>query len=141
MTSANNLVNALANYYYPQSEYYYWMGHSGISYIHTVYPFANFPGFAGPTNYIFVKRHSDGSRQPLYIGQSDNLHLRLKRHEKYLSAILAGANEIHVHYLSGSKQDRLDIETDLRHEHITLLNEQPINGLAGILNALAYPSN
>ncbi len=80
-------------------------------------------------NYILARPRLDGRgfRDALYIGQTKNgdNRLSISRHEKFLPAQRLGATEVHVHLLTTFTQERLDIETDLRHEHPTPLNNQP----------------
>lgn len=75
-------------------------------------------------------------RQPYYIGETGDLGERIDRHEKFLPALRLGATEVHVHLFALSRQQRLDIETDLRRAHPTLLNEQGIAGLSSPLGSL-----
>src|SRR5260221_3981831 len=103
--------------------HWWWRGASRDWYIHTVYPFDRIPDF-GPCNYILVRRKFDGAAEPVYIGQKGNTD-RFSQHEKFGPAHRLGASEIHIHLLAQSRQQRFDIETDLRNGHATPLNEQP----------------
>ena len=103
---------------------HWWQGASGSWYIHTVCPIGAVP-ICNACNYIFARPRFDGTREPFYIGQSGDFAQRLDRHEKLGAAIRLGATEVHVHFLARSRQERLDIETDLRRAHATPLNEQP----------------
>jgi hypothetical protein len=49
--------------------------------------------------------------------------------DKLSSAIFMGGNEIHLHFLAETKEQRFEIESDLRNAHPTPLNKQ----YAGIL--------
>ena len=100
----------------------------------TSIPFIQFtplPEFIRACNYIFARpgnlTHFDGTgeRVPLYIGESGEFDERLDRHEKLGQALRLGATEIHIHLLAQSRQERVNVETDLRHAHTTPLNGQP----------------
>jgi hypothetical protein len=106
---------------------WWWQGASGAWYIHSVYQIQVVPDF-GACNYIFAGPRFDRRRQPFYIGESGDFGERIDRHEKFLPALWLGATEVHVHLLATSRQQRLDIETDLRRGHPTPLNEQRIAG-------------
>jgi hypothetical protein len=110
---------------------HWWQGASGRWYVHTIYPIDAIPDFIRACNYIFARpghlTHFDGTgnRVPLYIGESGEFDQRLDRHEKLGSALRLGATEIHIHLLAQSRQERINIETDLRHAHATPSNGQP----------------
>ena len=110
---------------------HWWQGASGRWYIHTIYPIHSIPEFIRACNYIFARpgnlTHFDGTgeRVPLYIGESGEFDERLDRHEKLGQALRLGATEIHIHLLAQSRQERVNVETDLRHAHATPLNGQP----------------
>jgi hypothetical protein len=106
---------------------WWWQGASGAWYIHTVYRMRAVPDFRA-CNYLFAGPGFDGRRQPYYIGETGDLDQGIDRHEKFLPAMRLGATEVHVHLLAVSKQQRLDIETDLRRGHPTALNEQSRGG-------------
>ena len=110
-----------------QRQNWWWQGASGAWYIHTVYSIGALPDFKA-CNYIFAGPRFDGKRQPYYIGESGDFAERIDRHEKFLPALRLGATEVHVHLLAASRQQRLNIETDLRRGHRTPLNEQSVAG-------------
>ena len=89
-----------------------WAGQSGRSYTFWIYPigtnFCDKPG-----NYVYSRQTQPGMWSPVYVGQTENLNDRLSNHEKELHAIRNGATHIHAHVNNGTKQDRLDEETDL----------------------------
>ncbi len=111
----------------PEPQNWWWQGAAGAWYIHTVYPIRAVPDFKA-CNYIFAGPRFDGKRQPYYIGESGDFAERIDRHEKFLPALRLGATEVHVHLLAASRQQRLNIETDLRRGHPTPLNEQSVAG-------------
>src|SRR6266508_3556973 len=104
------------------NQLYWWQGASGHGYVHTVYPIHAIPDFIKACNYIFARPRFDGTREPLYIGESGAFDQRLNSHEKLGAALRLGATEAHIHFLAESQQERLNIETDLRHGHPTPLN-------------------
>ena len=111
-----------------ETRLWWWQGASGAWYIHSVYPIHLVPDFRA-CNYIFAGPRFDGMRQPYYIGESGDFGERIDRHEKFSPARRLGATEVHGHLLAASRQQRLDIETDVRRGHPTPLNEQRIADL------------
>ena len=116
-----------------RDEFEWWPGRSGCRWITTVHPlFHNFS--AQPAVYLMVRRDTDGSRYPLYIGQTENLRRRMMEHtkDKLMRAYRLGANELHAHYIAEREGDRITIETDLRNAHATPINEQATSALGGL---------
>ena len=107
----------------------YWQGVSNLWYPHSILPLSHYT-YARNANYVFVRLERDGQRTPLYIGQSEDLAKELLGHPKLVPAIMLGGNELHVHLLAQSKDERLRVETDIRNGHHTPLNEQ--SSLAGL---------
>jgi hypothetical protein len=68
-------------------------------------------------NYILVRRYEDGSRVALSFGQTKDdavtLNLAHLRHE----GAKIGANEVHIHLLAESADERLLVEADLAAAH------------------------
>lgn len=132
-------------------QYAFWAGRSGRSYIHTAYTVV--PDWSQAANYILVRRNADGSCSPLYIGETDDMSRRWQEHLRsglVDRARRRGANELHLHFLTETRSQRLNAETDLRHGNPTPLNEQSIpnalsprsRGLFGLgEHALASKSN
>jgi hypothetical protein len=139
----------------PQSPLHGWRDASGRLHWFSIYPLGNTPSWIGQCVYFFARPRHDPAqfRDPLYIGEKGDTD-RFENHEKLRPALALGGTELHVHFTSGSRWERLDIETDLRNTHWTPLNDQPtraepVNGLAalagfgmpssgGILGALGY---
>jgi hypothetical protein len=96
--------------------FHYWRGASGRRHLHTVYTLIGCPALP-QANYILVRRHDDGSRTPLLFGQTKDdaatLNLAHLRHE----GAKLGANEVHVHLLAESADQRDQVEADLRAAH------------------------
>lgn len=122
-----------------ERENYWWLGRSGFNWITTIYPL--FYDFADtPAVYLMVRRNWDGTRSPIYIGQTDSLRRRMMEHtkDKLARAYRLGANELHVHLLAETENQRLLVENDLRNRHPTPINEQPsavLGGLFGLYRA------
>ena len=104
---------------------HWWQGQTGKWFPTTVLPLSN-PNWDCPAVYIMVRRNFDGRCVPLYIGQSEDLGRRMSEHahDKLLSAILMGGNELHVHLLAKSEWERFQVETDLRNGQPSPLNQQ-----------------
>jgi hypothetical protein len=121
---------------------HWWQGRSGRWYIHTIFPINALPELWA-CNYILARPKWDGTREPFYIGQTKDGETRLgvTRHEKFAPALRLGASELHAHFLANSRQERLDIETDLRHGHYTPLNEQSTPALVAGFGGLAALGN
>lgn len=114
-------------------EFFWWQGASGRSWITTIFPIC-YTGIYLSSVYVMVRRNPDGSRVPLYIGQTDNTERRMSEHarSKLFAAMILGGNELHLHFLADTERERLAIETDLRHGHATPLNQQLGGGLMGL---------
>lgn len=77
--------------------------------------------------YIFTKRTQNNngvySQSPLYIGQCGNLLDRIPKHEKWKCVEKYGCTHINFLYIP-NEQERLNIETALRHNYVTPCNDQ-----------------
>ena len=73
-------------------------------------------------NYILVRRHDDGTRTPLAFGQTKDdavtLNLAHLRHE----GAKLGANEVHIHLLAETVDERSHVEDDLTAAHFHRLS-------------------
>jgi hypothetical protein len=96
--------------------FHYWRGASGRRYLHSVYTLIGCPALPR-ANYILVRRYEDGSRVALSFGQTKGdavtLNLAHLRHE----GAKIGANEVHIHLLAESADERLLVEADLAAAH------------------------
>lgn len=110
-----------------QPRFHWWQGRSGYWWITSVYPLSvSFNEVSAV--YVMARRHIDGRCEPIYIGETENCGGRMRQHAqsgKMMQAALLGANELHIHFLATSNQERLTAETDIRHAHWTPLNQQP----------------
>lgn len=93
--------------------FHYWRGRSGRRYLHSIYTLFACPAIP-QANYMLVHRGGDGSRSVLAVGQttSDAASLNLARLRQEGARL--GANEVHIHLLADSDDERDDVETDLR---------------------------
>ena len=94
----------------------YWRGASGRRYLHSVYTLIGCPALPR-ANYILVRRRDDGTRSPLALGQTkdDSITLNLA-HLRHRGAKL-GANEVHIHLLAETLEERANVEGDLTEAH------------------------
>lgn len=96
--------------------FHYWRGASGRRYLHSVYTLVGCPALP-QANYILVRRHADGTREALAFGDTKDdavtLNLAHLRHE----GAKCGANEVHIHLLADTAQDRAMVEADLIAAH------------------------
>ncbi len=72
--------------------------------------------------YVFTKI-TPFKATPLYIGETETLGTRIANHEKWECADKHGCTHICVYWV-GSKEEGLEIETDLRHNYNTPCNDQ-----------------
>ncbi len=138
MSSLNGLLGAFAP---PTPPIVQWQGASGRWYAHSVFSLYAIPDWIAACNYIFTAPRPDGLRSPLYVGESGEFDVRLGQHEKLPEVLRLGGTELHVHLGATTRQQRLDIETDLRQGQPAPLNRQGIGGLGGILGALGADSS
>lgn len=93
--------------------FHFWSGASGQRYVHSVYDLIDCPEVPA-ANFLLVRRDGIGRRTVLAIGHlthdASSLNLAEIRHR----GARLGANEVHVHLLATSPQQRRVIELDLR---------------------------
>ncbi|OKP81179.1 hypothetical protein BTE77_02380 [Ensifer adhaerens] len=135
---STGLLGLLINAQYTPQQHFWWHGLSGRSIITTIYPLS-LTEQVSPSVYIMVRRNADGSRDPLYIGQTKETSRRMSEHagDKLMSAMMIGGNELHLHYLARTESDRFAVETDLRRRYSTPLNQQT-GGLFGLASLYGY---
>ena len=118
--------------------YHYWRGASGARYLHSVYSLRDCPALPQAT-FIIVRRDEDGTRRPLKIGQTvenaQSLNLARLRH---LGAKL-GANEVHIHLLAETAEDREEVAADLNARQMGGLHRAPVLTAANDTTAIAAP--
>lgn len=105
--------------------FHFWSGASGQRYVHTVYNLLDCPEIPA-ANFLLVHRDVSGRRTVLAIGHlkhsSASLNLAGLRHR----GARLGANEVHVHLLASSTQERRIVELDLRAGRIDCEPDQRI---------------
>jgi hypothetical protein len=92
---------------------HFWRGASGRRYAHTVYGLLECPPLPEAA-YLLVRRDACGSRTLLDVGlgESDAPTLNLAQVRQHGASL--GANEVHVHFLAETSEQRLRILADLR---------------------------
>ncbi len=96
-----------------EEHFHFWCGASGRRYVHTVYDLLDCPEIPA-ANFLLVHRDAAGRRAVLAIGHLTNQAASLNLAEIRHRAARLGANEVHVHLLAPSAQERRIIELDLR---------------------------
>lgn len=89
-----------------------WIGLSGKKYRYWIYKIGA-SCKEDPWNYIFAKETQAGYWSPSYIGETENLNMRLGVHEKEACARKHGATHIHTHLNSAGEKARRLEENDL----------------------------
>lgn len=96
--------------------FHYWRGASGKRYLHSVYTLIGCPALP-KANYILVRRYTNGSRVALAFGQTKDEAISLNlAHLRYQGA-KCGANEVHLHLLAETPEERALVEDDLTAAH------------------------
>ena len=101
-----------------------WRGASGERYAHCVFSLIECPPLPKAA-YVLVRRDADGERHALHIasGQSDAATLNLARIRQRGATL--GANEVHVHVLASTDDERHLVVCDLRAGQFGALAEEP----------------
>lgn len=97
----------------PRARFHFWSGASGQRYVHTVYDLLDCPEIPA-ANFLLVHRDAVGRRSVLAIGHLKHNAASLNLAELRHRGARLGANEVHVHLLAPSAQQRRMIELDLR---------------------------
>lgn len=105
--------------------WHWWVGQSGKRYLFEVL----LPSDIGEADgagivYIPARERPDGFFDPLYIGQTRDGYDRISGHEKLAAARRLGMTHFHICWIS-NRAERFDVETDLRRNIWTPLNDQP----------------
>lgn len=95
------------------SRFHFWSGASGRRYVHTVYDLLDCPEVPA-ANFLLVRRDASGQRTVLAVGHLKHQAPSLNLAEIRCRGARLGANEVHVHLLAPSAQDRRVVELDLR---------------------------
>lgn len=94
----------------------FWRGTSGHKYVHTIYSLTGCPEVP-PACVLLVRRSEDGNRSVLKVMSVSHDAPSLNRAAIRHCAARLGANEVHLHFASGSKYARQTAVIDLRTEH------------------------
>jgi hypothetical protein len=96
----------------PANDFTFWNGASGASYVHTVFRLLDCPELPN-SNIVLVRRDREGRAEALHIGrvEEDSPSLNLAAIRRTAAQI--GADEVHVHLLGRSLDERHGIERDL----------------------------
>jgi len=100
-----------------KSRFHFWTGASGCRYVHTVYNLVDCPEIP-PANFLLVRREVSGLCTVLAIGHLKHAAGSLNLAEIRKRGARLGANEVHVHLLAPTVQQRCMVELDLRSGHI-----------------------
>ncbi len=104
--------------------FHFWSGASGQRYVHTIYGLRDCPELPNCV-YVLVRSDDNGRRTALRIGCADqtatSLNLALVRQR----AAQLGANEIHVHMLAETHEQRMISEFDLQAGQFGALSAEP----------------
>jgi hypothetical protein len=96
-----------------QERFHFWCGASGQRYVHTVYDLVDCPEVPA-ANFLLVHRDAAGRRSVLAIGHLKHEAATLNLAEIRHRGARLGANEVHVHLLAPSVEERRVVELDLR---------------------------
>jgi len=101
----------------------YWKDKSGTSHRFWIYPRGTKFNEPCPGIYIYARETSPHKWIPIYIGQAENVNVRLTNHEQQECVDENGATHIHVSIVTGEKS-RLAIEKDLIQQWKPVCNTQ-----------------
>ncbi len=90
----------------------YWKDKSGTSHRFWIYPRGTKFNEPCPGIYIYARETSPHQWIPIYIGQTENVNVRLANHEQQECVDRNGATHIHVSIIT-DERSRLAIEKDL----------------------------
>ncbi|MEM7693938.1 MAG: hypothetical protein AAF318_05775 [Pseudomonadota bacterium] len=93
---------------------FWWQGWSSRYYVTSILPLSRLD-CREPGTFVLVRREDDGTRTPLLTGQARSISDDLfdLYGDRYLRAIAAGANEIHVNLVAGSEREAADVAADI----------------------------
>ena len=101
----------------------YWKDKSGTSHRFWIYPRGTRFNEPCPGIYIYAREASPHKWMPIYIGQTENVNVRLSSHEQQECVDQNGATHIHVSIITDDKS-RLAIEKDLIQQWKPVCNTQ-----------------
>jgi hypothetical protein len=100
--------------------FHYWRGASGRRYLHSVYTLIGCPALP-QANSILVRRHEDGTRVAVAFGQTKHDAISLNSAHLRHQCAKHGANEVHIHLLAETAEERSMVEADLSAAHFRRL--------------------
>lgn len=124
-SAANPEPVALSGAAERNDRFHFWSGASGRRYVHTVYDLLDCPEIPA-ANFLLVRRDASGQRSVLAIGHLKHNAASLNLAEIRYRGARLGANEVHVHLLAPSAEQRRVIELDLRAGRIDCDGDTPI---------------
>jgi hypothetical protein len=99
--------------------------------IFSALPWGEYRIYDVPGVYMFVRRDRDGDCEILYIGQTANIARDLgPSHPAWEDAFRQGMDEIHVHLLTDTLEDRLSVEAYLVRQYDPPLNRRKLKAPA-----------
>jgi len=90
-----------------------WVGKSGTAYRYYIWPRGSYVDGGPPGNFIHVKETEHGVLAPVFIGQTEDLNLRLLEHDTQECVDSNGATQLHLHSNYKGEQARDEEKADL----------------------------
>jgi hypothetical protein len=101
-----------------------WRGASGRRYVHAVYSLVECPPLPRAA-YVLVRRNGSGSRTALHIARAESDAPTLNLAQIRQRGATLGADEVHVHFLAETEEDRWLSVCDLRAGQFGELSAEP----------------
>jgi len=111
------------------SRLHFWRGASAKRYVHTVYSLIECPPLPRAI-YLLVHRDKDGQRKVLHIGHGGSDAPTLNLAQVRQRGAQLGANEVHVHFLADTDEQRRLLMCDLRAGQFGELRSEPTRASA-----------
>lgn len=105
-----------------------WRGASGRCYSHAIYSLVECPPLSDAC-YTLVRRDAQGRRMAMHIGLCEHAAPTLNLARVRQRGATLGANEVHVHILSGSEAQRHLAACDLRAAAFGALAPEPVRAI------------
>lgn len=107
-------------------QFQFWAGASGERYVHSVFSLIGCPELPKAV-YVLMRSDGSGRHTVLRIGRTEHDAPSLNLAEIRHRGAKLGANEVHVHFLAGSKVRRREIEADMRAAHFQDLSAESLS--------------
>jgi len=98
---------------------HFWLGASGRRDAHALYGLIACPPLPQAT-YLLVRRDAEGRREVLHVGLANSAAPTLNLARVRRRGATLGANEVHVHFLAATGEQRRHAASDLRAAHGSL---------------------